>query len=270
MSPFQKTIKSILEHLHARDIQQALRLLETVEDQPVSDLSAQLKSVGTKLRDIQARPVNQAVAVTIQDVKDILEPLLLTGAKVPDPVKWRDTLRAIQQRVEENTVPAYRGIQALFDDARLYSTSTDVLDDLGEAAQQVTFAKALARDPSLALRPDGDRWVKARPFVQATIAALLRRARTASADPKTLQEWKQYIRSLAGPTLLSKALAANQVTFVRLLEADGLTPTEIATVFQTFAVRLVEDGQAVPSRVEGSYVDYGALAYPTNLDVATN
>ena len=86
-------------------------------------------------------------------------------------------------------------------------------------------------------------------------------------DPKTLLEWKQYIRSLSGPPLLSKALAANQVTFVRLLEADGLTPPEIATVFRACAVRLVEDDQAIPSRVEGSYVDYGALAYPTDLDV---
>lgn len=86
-------------------------------------------------------------------------------------------------------------------------------------------------------------------------------------NPQTLAEWQGYINTLSGPPLLSKALAANQVAFVRMLEADGLTASEITGVLTAFARRLIVDEQAVPGRVEGSYLDYGSLVYVTDLTV---
>lgn len=88
-------------------------------------------------------------------------------------------------------------------------------------------------------------------------------------DPPTdLPSWITYVGTLSGPALLSKAIAANQVAFVRSLEKkDNLTPKDIAGVLQAFARRLIEDGQVIPGRTFGDYVDYGALAYPVDLNV---
>ena len=77
--------------------------------------------------------------------------------------------------------------------------------------------------------------------------------------PKTLDEWKAYIATLSGETLTSKAAAANSVAFVRALEADGLQPFVIHEVFLTFARRLITDGQPLPTRTSGSYLDYGVF-----------
>ena len=78
-------------------------------------------------------------------------------------------------------------------------------------------------------------------------------------EPKTLVEWRAYISTLSGADLLSKARAANQVAFVRMLEDDGLSPEDIAGVFRGFAERLVDDGQEPPSRFDGSYIDYNKI-----------
>lgn len=78
-------------------------------------------------------------------------------------------------------------------------------------------------------------------------------------NPQTVPEWAMYIQSLTGSDLRSKAMAANQVHFVRMLEEDGLSPTDISEVFRLFAQRLVDDGQQPPSRVEGTYIDYNLL-----------
>lgn len=78
-----------------------------------------------------------------------------------------------------------------------------------------------------------------------------------------------YITSLDGPDLRSKAIAANSVPFVRALEADGLSPSDIRGVFEAFTARLLADGQVIPARTTGDMFDYGALAYPTNLVVGT-
>ena len=84
-------------------------------------------------------------------------------------------------------------------------------------------------------------------------------------DPHDLPSWVAYIQTLSGADLLSKAVAANQVAFVRELEVDGLSPIHIAAVLKAFAVRLLDDGQVLPGRSPGDYVDYGALAYPVSL-----
>lgn len=84
-------------------------------------------------------------------------------------------------------------------------------------------------------------------------------------NPSNLTEWLAYIETLSGPDLLSKALAANQVAFVRSLEGDGLPPQDIAAVFKGFATRLLADEQALPARVSGGYVDYGSLIYPADF-----
>ena len=88
-------------------------------------------------------------------------------------------------------------------------------------------------------------------------------------EPKTFTEWRAYIMGLAGADLRSKAIAANSVPFVRALEEDGLTAPEILNMFRTFADRLIEDGQVLPSRTTGDYLDYGAIAYPIDLRVAS-
>lgn len=77
--------------------------------------------------------------------------------------------------------------------------------------------------------------------------------------PKTLDEWKAYIATLSGNDLASKAAAANSVAFVRALEADGLQPFIIHEVFLTFARRLVAEGQPLPTRTSGAYLDYGVF-----------
>lgn len=83
--------------------------------------------------------------------------------------------------------------------------------------------------------------------------------------PNTLEEWSEYIRTLTGPELISKALAANSVTFVRLLEEEGRTPVEIERVLTMFAERIQDDGQAVPSG--GTYIDFNALLAPIPVPI---
>lgn len=86
-------------------------------------------------------------------------------------------------------------------------------------------------------------------------------------SPKNLAEWQAYVATLSGPDLRSKAIAANSVAFVRSLEEDGLSPEDIAGVLRAFAARMHADGQEVPARSAGDFVDYGALVYPADLSV---
>lgn len=83
--------------------------------------------------------------------------------------------------------------------------------------------------------------------------------------PQTPAEWQAYIDTLTGADLLSKALAANCVTFVRVLEDDGLTADEIESVLTMFAKRLEADGQHVPSG--GTYIDYNSLLAPIPVPI---
>lgn len=85
-------------------------------------------------------------------------------------------------------------------------------------------------------------------------------------NPKTVEEWRAYIATLSGPDLLSKAIAANSVAFVRSLETDGLGPFEVHEVLLTFARRIEADGQILPARTTGAFLDYGVFLHPVALN----
>lgn len=85
--------------------------------------------------------------------------------------------------------------------------------------------------------------------------------------PKTLEDWQEYIGSLSGATLRSKALAANSVQFVRVLEGEGYSAADITAILRMFAQQFEHEGQEPPSRVEGTYLDYGLLLNPVGLEV---
>lgn len=75
--------------------------------------------------------------------------------------------------------------------------------------------------------------------------------------PESVEEWASYISSLTGDQLRSKAIAANSLEFVRVLQEEGLA-SEVVNILVMFAVRLEEEGQLLPS-VEGQYLHYGDL-----------
>lgn len=83
--------------------------------------------------------------------------------------------------------------------------------------------------------------------------------------PQTLDEWKEYIGTLTGDELRSKAIAANSVTFVRVLEDEGLTPGEITAVLEAFAKQFEFDEQEPPGRTEGTYIEYALLLDPVYM-----
>lgn len=86
---------------------------------------------------------------------------------------------------------------------------------------------------------------------------------------ETVEEWSVYIDGLSGEDLLSKARAANCIAFVRSLEEDGFGPEDVSAILKAFALRLQADGQEVPARSSGCYIDYGVFLYPANLEVET-
>jgi hypothetical protein len=77
------------------------------------------------------------------------------------------------------------------------------------------------------------------------------------AEPTTLDEWKEHLDGLSGLPLRDKAQAANSMTFVKLLKADGYSPVEIESILVMIAKRLRADGQVPP--LDGLY-DYAELA----------
>jgi len=82
---------------------------------------------------------------------------------------------------------------------------------------------------------------------------------TAQTHPRTPEEWAAYVGRLSGQTLWDKALAANTPAFIEALQTDAYEPKEITRILRMFARRLVQDGQELPSRAEGAYLDYGSL-----------
>ena len=86
--------------------------------------------------------------------------------------------------------------------------------------------------------------------------------------PQSLEEWKQYVAGMTGPQLLEQALAANTPGFVRiLLDEEGYEASEITAVLRMFAEALDAEGQTVPSRSEGAYLDLASLLDTADLDV---
>lgn len=85
------------------------------------------------------------------------------------------------------------------------------------------------------------------------------------AYPKTLPEWQAYVSTFTGAELLSKAKAANSLTFLRSMEGEGMAPQQAMQVIRMFAAALRADGQVLPSRYDGALVDLGALLEPSPL-----
>jgi len=75
--------------------------------------------------------------------------------------------------------------------------------------------------------------------------------------PKTIEEWQEYVSSLSGEALRSKARAANSWAFVQMLQDEGMTPEGISEIFRLFAAQFLKTGQMPPS--DGDYTNYAIL-----------
>ena len=82
--------------------------------------------------------------------------------------------------------------------------------------------------------------------------------------PHTVEEWLAYISTLSGDPLRSKAIAANSLAFVRGLKAEGLSSEDVTAILVGFAKRLETDGQSLPGKADGIYLDYNLLLYPVS------
>ena len=82
--------------------------------------------------------------------------------------------------------------------------------------------------------------------------------------PHTVEEWLAYINTLKGNALRSKAIAANSLAFVRGLKSEGLTSEDVTSILVGFAKRLEADGQSLPGKADGIYLDYNLLLYPVS------
>ena len=76
--------------------------------------------------------------------------------------------------------------------------------------------------------------------------------------PKTIDEWREYVSSLSGEELRSKARAANSWTFVQMLQDEKMSPEDISELFRLFAAQFVQTGQMPPS--DGGYTNYAEIA----------
>lgn len=88
--------------------------------------------------------------------------------------------------------------------------------------------------------------------------------------PVTIPEWSEYINTLSGSALRSKAMAANTLSFIRGLEAEGIPPRDVMQILRLFAQRFVDTGQEAPSRYDGALVDLGQLLAPINVPDPTD
>lgn len=68
-----------------------------------------------------------------------------------------------------------------------------------------------------------------------------------SEHPRTIDEWRAYARSLSGEVLREKAIAANTVRFVRQLQEEGYSASDIHTILVVIARRFRETGQISPT-----------------------
>lgn len=78
-------------------------------------------------------------------------------------------------------------------------------------------------------------------------------------SPQTVSEWVAYIGTLSGPGLLSKAMAANSLAFVKLLQEEGMPSSDITAILLAWARRIEDDGQALPEGFWAEYLSYGDL-----------
>jgi len=77
--------------------------------------------------------------------------------------------------------------------------------------------------------------------------------------PETLDEWGAYISRLEGEELWSKAIAANTLEFVQVLQEEGFEPSEIAQILIMFGQQFTLTDQAMPMDMPGQYLSYPAL-----------
>lgn len=81
------------------------------------------------------------------------------------------------------------------------------------------------------------------------------------ANPKTPEEWGQYISTLRGHSLWSKALAANSMQFVtRLVDDEEYTAAEVTGIMRRFAKRFADLGEQPP--LDGYYDLVGMMREP--------
>jgi hypothetical protein len=77
--------------------------------------------------------------------------------------------------------------------------------------------------------------------------------------PESLGEWADYIATLDGARLASKARAANTIDFAARLQQDGLTQDEVETLY----ILLARQAARCAVRVGEGLYDFAELAART-------
>jgi len=78
-------------------------------------------------------------------------------------------------------------------------------------------------------------------------------------SPQTVDEWGAYIARLEGDELWSKAVAANSLEFVQVLQQEGFEPPSITEILAMMARQFIVTDQAMPVDMPGQYLSYPAL-----------
>lgn len=66
-------------------------------------------------------------------------------------------------------------------------------------------------------------------------------------NPRTLPEWEQYVQSLYGAPLRSKAIAVNSQKFCDTLLRDGYTVDDVNEIILFFVRQMSAVGMKIPS-----------------------
>lgn len=78
-------------------------------------------------------------------------------------------------------------------------------------------------------------------------------------EPGTVAEWAEYISTLRGSELYSKAIAANSLEFIQTLKQEGFSGGEISNILLLFARQFEADEQLPPDDLPGVYLSYQDL-----------
>jgi len=87
-------------------------------------------------------------------------------------------------------------------------------------------------------------------------------------NPQNLEEWKAYIAPLSGVYLRDQAIGANTLVFVRTLQEEGFSGSDILDILKMFLFRLLEDEQVLPNGIPGEYLSYPGLLLSIQQDEA--
>lgn len=77
--------------------------------------------------------------------------------------------------------------------------------------------------------------------------------------PNTLPEWAEYVASLPAESLRDTAIAANTLVFVRTLQEEGFSGSDIVKILGFFAQRFEDADEIIPEGIPGEYLSYGDL-----------